>query len=80
MAPRCLSAHSIGAPALSYSSSVISPLLGGAHRRTSSRRCYGTHVIVQILDTDAKTRHQITFLENVLIATAEGWHASLKAK
>ena len=37
----------------------------------------GTHVFVEMLDTDRKTRHRCMLFSNVLIATREGWEASL---
>jgi hypothetical protein len=39
----------------------------------------GSHVIVEMINTDRKTRHRCILLGNILIATADGWNASLKA-
>jgi hypothetical protein len=39
----------------------------------------GSHVIVEMLDTDRKTRHRCMQGPNILIASREGWEASQKA-
>jgi hypothetical protein len=39
----------------------------------------GTHVIVELLDTDRKTRHRCALLGNTLIATRSDWDLSLEA-
>lgn len=51
----------------------------GARADTAQMRAMeGSHVIVEMLDTDRKTRHQCLIHGNVLVATREGWDASLK--
>jgi hypothetical protein len=51
----------------------------GAHSEKSLMRAMtGTHVIVEMLDTDRKTRHRCILLGNVLLAEHAGWEASLK--
>lgn len=39
----------------------------------------GSHIIVEMLDTDRKTRHRCSLLGNVLIALRGGWETSLRA-
>ncbi len=52
---------------------------GGTHAGTAVMRAMsGTHVIVEMLNTDRKTRHRCILLGSVLVATREGWDASLK--
>jgi hypothetical protein len=51
----------------------------GAHeQKAEARAMSGSHIIVEMLDTDRKTRHRCILLGNVLIAPREGWDASLK--
>jgi hypothetical protein len=51
----------------------------GAHAdKAVMRAMTGTHVIVEMLNTDRKTRHRCILLGNILIATREGWDTSLK--
>jgi hypothetical protein len=52
---------------------------GAREDKAEMRAMTGTHVIVEMLDTDRKTRHRCILLGNVLVATREGWEASLKA-
>jgi len=50
----------------------------GAHAdKAVMRAMTGTHVIVEMLNTDRQTRHRCILLGNVLVATREGWEASL---
>ena len=52
----------------------------GAHSQKALMRAMtGTHVIVEMLDTERKTRHRCILLGNVLLAERTGWEASLKA-
>jgi hypothetical protein len=52
----------------------------GAHEdRAEMRAMTGSHVIIEMIDTDRKTRHRCILLGNVLIASRDGWEASLKA-
>lgn len=51
----------------------------GAHAdRAVMRAMTGTHVIVEMLHTERKTRHRCILLGNVLVAERNGWEASLK--
>jgi hypothetical protein len=50
---------------------------GNHEDRAETRAMMGSHVIVEMLDTDRKTRHRCILLDNVLVATREGWDASL---
>lgn len=51
----------------------------GAHvDKAIMRAMTGTHVIVEMLNTDRQTRHRCILLDNVLVATREGWEASLR--
>jgi hypothetical protein len=51
----------------------------GAHTdKAVMRAMTGTHVIVEMLNTDRQTRHRCILLDNVLVAAREGWEASLK--
>lgn len=51
----------------------------GTRADTANMRAMtGTHVIVEMLDTDRKTRHRCIYLGTVLTATREGWDASLQ--
>jgi hypothetical protein len=51
---------------------------GNHEDMAQARVMTGTHVFVEMLDTDRKTRHRCIMLGNVLIASKEGWEASLK--
>lgn len=43
-----------------------------------ARAIAGTHVIIELLDTDRRTRHKCIYHRpNLLTATREGWDASL---
>jgi hypothetical protein len=52
---------------------------GAREDKAEMRSFTGNHVIVEMPDTDRKTRHRCILLGNVLVATREGWAASLKA-
>jgi hypothetical protein len=52
---------------------------GSREDRAEMRAMAGSHVIVEILDTDRKTRHRCILLGNILFATAEGWREAQKA-
>lgn len=52
---------------------------GNHEDMTEARVMKGTHVFVEMLDTDRKTRHRCKILGNILIASRDGWEASLKA-
>jgi hypothetical protein len=49
---------------------------GAYEAKAQARAMMGTHLIVELLDTDRKTRHRCMFLGNFLIATSEGWKGS----
>jgi hypothetical protein len=49
---------------------------GNYEDRAEALSMSGSHVIVEMLDTDRKTRHRCVFSGNVLVATREGWEAS----
>ena len=51
---------------------------GAREEKAESRSMMGTHVIVEMLDTDRRTRHRCILLGNILVAKREGWDASLK--
>ncbi len=52
----------------------------GAHEgKAKMREMTGSHVIVEMLDTDCRTRHRCILLGNVLIAPRDAWEASIKS-
>lgn len=52
--------------------------LGARADKALMRAMEGTHVIVEMLDTDRRTRHRCIYLDNVLLADGDGWKKSLK--
>jgi hypothetical protein len=52
---------------------------GAREDEASMRATTGTHVIVEMLDADRKTRHRCILLSDTLIATRPDWDASLEA-